>query len=97
MAHCLGDVRSLSLLEETVIFTNTDKALLFRCARILTEEALSLKYSHSPWGINAESREAKRRHDRLLRDARDLQELAKQLLKENKPAPDPAPGGPGNV
>lgn len=67
-------------------FTLTDKTLLMRAGRLLAEQAHVLKADHglAGWGGSAESKEAKRQHDRLLRDERDLRELAKRLEKQEK-------------
>lgn len=61
-------------------FTNTDKALLHRAARLVAEVAQAEKssYGHN-WAFDAEAKAAKLRFDRLLRDERDLRELARRL------------------
>ena len=61
-------------------FTRTDKALMERAARHLAERANNLELSNTPWGSTPEGRDAKRLHDRLRRDERDLRALAKRLV-----------------
>lgn len=68
-----------------MIFTNTDKTLMMRAGRLLVEQARILKHSYGQnWAGSAEAKEAKRQHDRLLRDDRDLRELAKRLEIQSK-------------
>lgn len=65
-----------------MIFTNTDKTLMMRAGRLLVEQAKVLKTLHgNNWAATPESRKTKLEHDRLLRDDRDLRELAKRLEK----------------
>lgn len=68
------------------MFTNTDKSLLDRAARILSEMASDLYKEHgiNSWGATKDSRKAKDVYDRLDRDARDLRTLAGRLLNEAK-------------
>lgn len=67
-------------------FTKTDKALIDRAARHLSEAAVIEKNSYgTDWTVDAECKAAKRRYDRLLRDERDLRELGRRLVVE-KPA-----------
>lgn len=49
-----------------------EKALILRAARHLEERAATVALSHQPWTSAPESREKKKEHDRVLRDARDL-------------------------
>lgn len=59
------------------IFTNTDKSLLMRAARLLLEQAKTLEKSYGlNWAADPEHRAAKLEFDRLHRDARDLRALA---------------------
>jgi hypothetical protein len=63
-----------------MIFTKTDKALLDRAARIVHDQARIEETTHGPvWAATAEGKEAKKRFDRLLRDERDLRQLARRL------------------
>lgn len=63
-----------------VVFTKTDKALLDRSARHLHETAIELQRSEGPvWSATESGKKAKKVFDRLLRDERDLRELAKRL------------------
>ncbi len=66
-----------------MIFTTTNKALMQRAARNMTEQAGILKNSYGQnWAASKEAKVAKRQYDRLLRDARDLRELAAALEKD---------------
>lgn len=63
-----------------MLFTTTNKALMQRAARNMTEQAAVLKNSYGQnWAASKEAKVAKRQYDRLLRDARDLRELADAL------------------
>jgi len=65
-----------------VVFTKTDKTLLDRAARHLHETAVELQRSEGPvWSATESGKSAKKVYDRLLRDERDLRELAKRLEK----------------
>jgi len=70
---------------DPVQFTPVDKALLERAARHLTERADNLERSNTPWGSTSEGRDAKRLHDRLRRDERDLRVLARRLASSVHP------------
>ncbi len=75
-------------------FTLTDKSLMLRAARILETDASVLEASHGPvWSATAEGPAAKREHDRLLRDARDLRTLCKRFEALHPPVrvPDESP------
>jgi hypothetical protein len=67
--------------------TAVDRALLQRVAHHL-EDAAEVEFNgyHMDWGGTAEAREAKRRYDRLLRDAGYLRALTKRLSKETQDA-----------
>ncbi len=66
-----------------MLFTTTNKALMQRAARHLTEQAGILKNSYGQnWAASKEAKVAKRQYDRLLRDARDMRELATALDKD---------------
>jgi len=67
-------------------FTATDKALMLRAARHLTERAVNLAASNTPWGATPEGKIAKQQYDRLLRDERDLRALVKRLENNSKEA-----------
>lgn len=68
-----------------MLFTRTDKALLQRAARTLTEEAEVLtKFNGPDWNRDATAKAAKRAIDRHLRDARDLRALCKRLEVTDK-------------
>ena len=72
-------------------FTLTDKALMLRAARFMVEEAAVLAQSHGPvWAATADGVVAKRQHDRLLRDARDLRALVKRFVELHPPVAVPA-------
>lgn len=58
-------------------FTKDDKALVLRAARIIREQAETIKRSHAPWTAEDGKRQ-KRRYDRFLREERDLRELVKR-------------------
>jgi hypothetical protein len=63
-----------------MIFTNTDKALLLRAARLLLADAKALEDSHGKnWVENDAAKQAKLEFDRLHRDVRDLKSLVKRL------------------
>lgn len=71
--------------------TRTDRALLIRVGGHLRKSAGTLAAGFGlNWGESPESREAKKEHDRLLRDERDLEALRKRL--EAQSVPD-VPGG----
>ena len=82
-------------------FTLTDKALMLRAARLMVEVAQVEAASHGPvWSATPDGRVAKRRYDRLLRDARDLRALTKRFEVLHPPvAVDPPEGFtvPGKV
>lgn len=66
-----------------MLFTNTDKSLLLRAARLLLEDATKLESTHgSNWVASKESKAAKAEYDRLHRDARDIKKLVKRLEAE---------------
>lgn len=66
----------------TAVFTRTDKALIDRAARLVLDQAKIEENLHGPvWAATAEGKDAKRRFDRLQRDARDLRALARRLEK----------------
>lgn len=61
------------------VFTNTDKALLLRSARLLLDQAQTLERSYGQnWAADPDHRAAKLEFDRLHRDARDLRALARR-------------------
>jgi len=62
--------------------TSVERALLQRCARYLEEEAQIIAASNEPW--RSDDRALKRRHDNMLRDARDLRSVVKR--SKNSPA-----------
>ena len=63
-----------------VVFTKTDKTLLDRAARHLHETAVELQRSEGPvWSATESGKSAKKIYDRLLRDERDLRQLARRL------------------
>ena len=61
-------------------FTRVDRNLLLRVGKHL-QAAAKLEFNGygANWGADAESREAKKRYDRLLRDERDLEAMRKRL------------------
>ena len=60
--------------------TTTEKALMMRAARQLASTAAELKRSTTVGGSwPSAKRSTKAYHDRLLRDERDLRDLAKRL------------------
>lgn len=63
-----------------------DLLLLSRVRKILLEEAGTIHRSHAPWGTDPGSKDIKRRHDRILREARDLGDLRKRLAAEVPPS-----------
>lgn len=67
-----------------LVFTKTDKTLLDRAARIIHNQAVveENSYKGAGWASSENGKEAKKRYDRLLRDERDLRELAKRLERE---------------
>ncbi len=68
-----------------LIYTLTDKTLMMRAARQLKEQAdVLLNRYGTNWAENDESKDAKRKFDRLLRDERDLRMLAKRFEKVMK-------------
>lgn len=68
-----------------LIYTLTDKTLMMRAARQLKEQAdVLLNRYGTNWAENDESKGAKRKFDRLLRDERDLRMLAKRFEKVMK-------------
>lgn len=73
--------------------TRTDRALLIRIGgHLRAAAALEFNGYGNNWGADAESREAKRRFDRLRRDEGDLEALRKRLEAEVVPEPAPASG-----
>lgn len=85
------------------MITKTDLLLLTRVGKILGAEADTIKQSNAPWDGSAESREQKRRYDRMLREQRDLADLRarlalsklldEQALERERAAPPALPGG----
>ncbi len=64
-------------------FTKTDKALIDRAARHMADQAKDLHRSttvNGAWPNTKSDRATKAYHDRLLRDERDLRQMAKRLL-----------------
>ena len=75
-------------------FTRTDRALLIRIGGHLREAAQTEFNGYgNNWGASADSREAKKTYDRLLRDERDLEALRKRLEAEVPPAAPAMLGG----
>ena len=72
------------------MISRADRNLLTRVGKILGEEA-ALEHAAfgNDWG-SADGKIAKRRHDRLLREQRDLADLRRRLMSE---ALAPAPAG----
>lgn len=68
------------------MITKTDLLLLTRVGKILGAEADTIKQSNAPWDGSPESREQKRRYDRMLREQRDLADLRARLALEYRPA-----------
>lgn len=64
-------------------FTRIDRNLMQRVGQVLREEAEVVKRSHSPWSAEPESVLQKRRYDRLLRDAGDLEDLCRRMVAEH--------------
>lgn len=72
--------------------TRTDRALLIRIGgHLRAAAALEFNGYGNNWGCNAESKEVKRRYDRLCRDEGDLEALRKRLEAEV------VPDGAGNA
>ena len=75
-------------------FTRTDRALLIRIGGHLRDQAMNLQVEHGlNWGATTESRAAKKDHDRLLRDERDLEALRRRLEAQVPPSEPVMPGG----
>ena len=75
-------------------FTRTDRALLIRIGGHLREAAQTEFNGYgNDWGGSADSREAKKAYDRLLRDERDLEALRKRLEAQMPPPAPPTLGG----
>lgn len=69
------------------MITREDRNLLVRVGKQLKDAAqLEFNGYGANWGVDAASREAKRRHDRLLRDERDLQALRRRLEADVPPS-----------
>lgn len=66
--------------------TKYDLLLLSRVRKILIEEAAVIHRSQAPWGTDTASKNVKRRHDRILREARDLADLRKRVAAELPPS-----------
>lgn len=67
-------------------FTRTDRALMIRIGGHVRAAAAALHLEHAVnWGRDEYSKQAKRDHDRLLRDERDLEALRKRLEAQVPP------------
>lgn len=75
-------------------FTKADRNLLVRVTRHVREAAETERNSYGTpaWGDSAESKQAKRRYDRMKRDERDVIALRKRLEQSmDLSVPDCAP------
>lgn len=61
-------------------FSDADKLLMRRVGKLLAEQADELELRHGTnWAASPEAREAKRLHDRVRREERDLAALRRRL------------------
>lgn len=71
------------------MITKLDINLLTRVCRLLLDDAAAIEATETPWSSDKASKAAKRTHDRILREARDLASLRKRLQLDvvpDKPA-----------
>jgi hypothetical protein len=61
------------------MITKLDIHLLTRVGKLLTDDAAMIEATETPWTTDAFSKSAKRKYDRILREARDLAALRKRL------------------
>lgn len=76
------------------MITKLDIHLLTRIGKLLLEDAAAIESSETPWSADKASKAAKRTHDRILREARDLKALRVRLQADVIPA-DPPPADDG--
>lgn len=65
-----------------MIITKLDIQLLARVRLLLLADAEALERSETPWTAANTSKSAKRTHDRILREARDLAALRRRLQEQ---------------
>jgi len=71
-------------------FTRADRSLLIRAGGHLRAAAREEFERHgADWSASAQAVQAKARHDRLLRDERDLEALRRRLEAQVVPSPGP--------
>ncbi len=81
-------------------YSKTDKALVERAARHLTDLAQAERLKHgADWTANPEAKAAKLRYDRLRRDEMELRDLGKRFVADepNVPVLQAAPDPVGDV